>query len=66
MKDLNDMGVSAKKAARILSTSSSELRNKALITISKHLLNSEDKILEKNYKMEKMFWFQQLQVLLDQ
>tara|TARA_Y100000996_G_C22552359_1_gene654189 strand:- start:1681 stop:2943 length:1263 start_codon:yes stop_codon:yes gene_type:complete len=48
MKDLNDMGVSAKKAARILSTSSSELRNKALITISKHLLNSEDKILEKN------------------
>ena len=48
MKDLNDMGVSAKKAARILSTSSSELRDKALITISKHLLNSEDKILEKN------------------
>ena len=48
MKDLNDMGVSAKKAARILSTSSSELRNKTLITISKHLLNSEDKILEKN------------------
>jgi glutamate-5-semialdehyde dehydrogenase len=48
MTDLNDMGVYAKKAARILSTSSSELRDKALITISKHLLNSEDKILEKN------------------
>lgn len=48
MTDLNDMGVSAKKAARILSTSSGALRDKALITISKHLLNSQDKILEKN------------------
>ena len=48
MTDLKDIGVSAKKAARILSTSSGEFRDEALITISKHLLNSQDKILEEN------------------
>jgi glutamate-5-semialdehyde dehydrogenase len=45
---LENIGISAKKAARVLSTSSSELRNEALISISKHLLNSQKNILEKN------------------
>ena len=48
MDYLKDIGESAKKAARALSTSSAQLRHQALANISKHLLDSQGQILEKN------------------
>ena len=48
MDYLKDIGESAKKAARALSTSSAQLRHQALTNISKHLLDSQSQILEKN------------------
>jgi len=48
MDYLKDIGESAKKAARALSTSSAQLRHQALTNISKHLLDSQGQILEKN------------------
>jgi glutamate-5-semialdehyde dehydrogenase len=47
---INQIGLQAKQASKILANVSSKQKNKALLAMANHILNDHEKILEANKK----------------